>query len=141
MQKHKPKNLHFYVGACVCQTLEWAAAWCQGRRLGRGRHKHLQQPVVLAPAGGAVAVLGHSLDELDAHFVLLELDQEPAEREDVVRDPPSMNPTPSPKFGFLLIRDVNVELVPVGGRGSGAVQLGDDLDQVFAAEQEVSFDG
>lgn len=59
----------------------------RGRRLGRGRHQHLQQPVVLTPAGGAVAVLGRSLDELDADFVLLELDQEPAAQEDTVLDP------------------------------------------------------
>lgn len=42
------------------------------------RHRHLQQAVILALAGGAVAVLGGSLDELHADFVLFELDQEPA---------------------------------------------------------------
>lgn len=41
-------------------------------------HRHLQQAVILALAGGAVAVLGGSLDELHADFVLFELDQEPA---------------------------------------------------------------
>lgn len=41
----------------------------------------------------------------------------------------------------LLVRDVHVQLLPVGGRGPGAVEFGDDLDQALAAEQEVSFDG
>lgn len=67
-------------GLCLSGTgVGGGLAAGSGRRLGRGRHQHLQQPVVLAPAGGAVAVLGRSLDELDADFVLLELDQEPAE--------------------------------------------------------------
>lgn len=50
-----------------------------GSRFGlcRGGDRHLQQAVVFALAGRAVAVLGGSLDELDAHFVLLELDQKP----------------------------------------------------------------
>lgn len=40
-------------------------------------HRHLQQAVVLALAGHAVAVLGGTLDELHAYFVLLELHQKP----------------------------------------------------------------
>lgn len=44
-------------------------------------HQHLQQPVVLALAGRAVAVLGGPLDELHAHFVMLELNQEPVTRD------------------------------------------------------------
>lgn len=34
----------------------------------------------------------------------------------------------------LLVRDVDVELLPVCGRGPGAVEFGDDLDQMIAAE-------
>lgn len=41
----------------------------------------------------------------------------------------------------LLVRDVDVELLPVCCRGPGAVEFGDDLNQVIAAEQEVSFGG
>lgn len=43
-----------------------------------GGHRHLQQAVVLAFAGHAVAVLRGPLDEFHAHFVLLELHQKPA---------------------------------------------------------------
>lgn len=74
-------------------VVEWMVVWCffssggaAGRwvsvfgeaALGRRGHQHLQQAVVLASAGRAVAVLRCSLDEFHAHFVLLELDQEPA---------------------------------------------------------------
>lgn len=71
-------------------VVEWMVVWCflsPGGRwvnvfgeaaLGRRGHQHLQQAVVLASAGRAVAVLRCSLDEFHAHFVLLELDQEPA---------------------------------------------------------------
>lgn len=44
-------------------------------------------------------------------------------------------------IALLLVWDVDVELLPVCARGPDAVELGDDLDQVLAAEQEVSFDG
>ena len=49
------------------------AAW-----LRRRGHRHLQQAVVLALAGRAVAVLRRSLHKFDAHLVLLELHKEPA---------------------------------------------------------------
>lgn len=49
----------------------------EGAPLCHRGHQHLQQVVVLAPAGSGVAVLGGSLDEFHADFVLLELHQEP----------------------------------------------------------------
>lgn len=63
--------------------------WRAGALRHRG-HQHLQQAIVLALAGCAVAVLGGSLDEFHAHFVLLELYQEPAapERERAREAPP-----------------------------------------------------
>lgn len=39
----------------------------------------------------------------------------------------------------LLIGDVDVELFPVCRGGAGAVEFGDDLYQMLAAEQKVSF--
>lgn len=50
-------------------------------QLRRGGDRHLQQPVVFALAGRAAAVPRAPLDELHAHFVVLELDQEPARTE------------------------------------------------------------
>lgn len=35
---------------------------------------------------------------------------------------------------LLLVWDVYVELLPVGGRGPSAVEFGDDLDQMLAAQ-------
>ena len=39
----------------------------------------------------------------------------------------------------LLIRNVYVQMIVVYGRGARATQLGDDLYQVLAAQQEVTF--
>lgn len=83
--------------------------------LWRCGYRHLQQAVVLALAGHAVAVLRAALDELHAYFVLLKLHQE-------------------------LIRDVNFEFLPVCGGRADAMELGDDFNKVLTAEQEISFD-
>lgn len=105
--------------------------------LGHRGDQHLQQAVVLASAGSAVAVLRCSLDEFHAHFVLLELDQEPATHRETRWETFQVgneSPCEGRNFTLLLVWDVYVELLPVGGRGPSAVEFGDDLDQMFAAQ-------
>lgn len=62
----------------------------EGAALCRHGHRHLQQPVVLALAGRAVAVLGASLDEFHAHFVLLELHQKPVAHRNIINNHPGV---------------------------------------------------
>lgn len=72
-----------------CEPLE-NKHWRAGRRgaLRHWGHQHFQQAIILALAGRAVAVLGCSLDELHTHFVLLELNQEPATQDRSHEAPP-----------------------------------------------------
>lgn len=55
----------------------------------------------------------------------------PHKRELVKHRPGGRKP---PDLLALLVRDVDVELLPVCSRGPGAVEFGDDLDQMIAAE-------
>lgn len=111
--------------------------------LWRCGYRHLQQAVVLALAGYAVAVLRAALDELHAYFVLLKLHQEPATQKTWATSQNIDGTEEISPFSvrlLLLIRDVNFKFLPVCGGRPDAMELGDDFNKVLTAEQEISFD-